>query len=67
MYQLIEITFTKPYMKNYGEYKRVIYKGDLSAVKSRMEKKGFKIVSIESVGVKKGGKQQGFAHVEKCD
>jgi len=57
MYQLIEITFTKPYMKNYGEYKRVIYKGDLSAVKSRMEKKGFKIVSIESVGVKKGGKQ----------
>lgn len=57
MYQTIEITFTKTFMKNYGEYKKVIYKGDLSAVKSRLEKKGFRITSIESVGVKKGGKQ----------
>lgn len=56
MYQLIEITFTKHYMKNYGEYKKVIYNGDLPTVKSRLEKKGFKITSIESVGVKKGGK-----------
>lgn len=56
MYQLIEITFTKPIMKNYGEFKRVIYSCDLNSVKSKLEKKGFKITQIESVGVTKGGK-----------
>ena len=67
MYQLIEITFTKPYMKNYGEYTKLIYSSDLASVKARMQRKGFKITKVERVGEVKGGKQQGFEHVEKCD
>ena len=56
MYDQIEISFTKPYMKNYGIYTRIIRKCDLRAVKSRMEKRGFKIISYVSVGLNKGGK-----------
>lgn len=57
MYDQIEISFTKPYMKNYGIYTRIIRKCDLRAVKSRMEKRGFKIISYVSVGLNKGGKK----------